>query len=171
MRILRSWLICLVFAGGAAWADEAAEVQRLHAAGQTAEALQRAEKYLDTQPKDATMRFLVGVMLAETQRSTEARAVFERLVEDYPELPEPYNNLAALKAAAGDYDGAKAALDQALRANPSLASAQENLGDVQVMLAMRAYGRALQLEPNSRSLPGKLALVRQLLQAPARTTP
>ena len=171
MRLLHSWLICLVLASGAAWADEAAELRRLHAAGQTAEALQRAEKYLATQPKDAAMRFLVGVMLAETQRGSEAREVFERLVEDYPELPEPHNNLAALKAAAGDYEGAKASLDEALRANPSMAAAHENLGDVQVMLAMRSYARALQLEPNSASVPAKLALVRQLLQAPARAPP
>ena len=171
MRFLRSWLISLVLVSGAAWADELVEVQRLHAAGRTAEALQRAERYLATQPKDAPMRFVVGVMLAETRQTAEARTVFERLVQDYPELPEPYNNLAALKAAAGDYEGAKALLDQALRANPSMAAAHQNLGDVQVMLAMRSYARALQLEPNNDSVPPKLALLRQLLQAPACSAP
>ena len=97
--------------------------------------------------------------------------MFERLIADYPELPEPYNNLAALKAAAGDYDGAKAALDQALRANPAMATAHENLGDVQVMLALRAYARALQLDPANATLPAKLTLVKQLLRPLARTTP
>lgn len=171
MVFLRLWLICLLLAAGAAQADELAEVQRLHAIGATGEALQRAEKHVATHPKDAGMRFLVGVMLAETRRPSEAAAVFDRLIEDYPELPEPYNNLAALKAAAGDYDGAKASLDQALRANPSMATAHENLGDVQVMLAMRAYARALQLDPASATLPAKLAMVKQLLRPPARTTP
>jgi Tfp pilus assembly protein PilF len=127
--------------------------------------------YLVAKPKDAPMRFAVGVMLAETRRAAEATTVFERLVEDYPELPEPYNNLATLKASAGDFEGAKASLDQALRANPSLAMAHENMGDVQVMLAMRSYARALQLEPNNGTVPAKLALVRQLLQAPARPAP
>jgi Flp pilus assembly protein TadD len=175
MRHPRFWLICLALAGltgrGVAQADELAEVQRLHAADQTEQAMQRAEKFLAARPKDAQMRFTVGVMLAETRRSAEATTVFERLVEDYPELPEPYNNLATLKAAAGDYDGAKASLDQALRANPGLAMAHENMGDVQLMLAMRSYARALQLEPSNTSVPAKLVLLRQLLKAPVRTAP
>ena len=171
MSLLRLWVICLLLAAGGARADELAEVQRLHAIGQTGEALQRAEKHVAANPKDAGMRFLIGVMLAETQRPSEASAMFEQLLVDYPELPEPYNNLAALKAATGDYDGAKAALDQALRANPSMATAHENLGDVQVMLALRAYARALQLDPASETLPSKLAMVKQLLSPAARTTP
>lgn len=175
MRQPRFWLICLALAGlmgcGVVRADELAEVQRLHTAGQTDLAMQRAEKYLAAKPKDAQMRFAVGVMLAETRRNAEAMAAFERLVEDYPEMPEPYNNLATLKAAAGDYEGAKASLDQALRANPNLALAQENMGDVQLMLAMRAYGRVLQIDPSNNSVPAKLALLRQLLKVPARAAP
>jgi tetratricopeptide (TPR) repeat protein len=175
MRQPHIWLICLALAGlmgcGVARADELAEVQRLHAAGQTDQAMQRAEKYLAAKPKDAQMRFAVGVMLAESRRGAEAMSAFERLVEDYPELPEPYNNLATLKAASGDYEGAKASLDQALRANPNLALAHENMGDVQLMLAMRAYGRVLQLDPSNSSVPAKLALLRQLLKVPARVAP
>lgn len=175
MRLFRSRPLCFALAAalacGAVRADEAAEVQRLHAAGQTEQALQRAEKFLVSKPKDVQMRFLVGVMLAESRRPTEAAAVFDRLVEDFPELPEPYNNLATLKAAAGDYDGAKSSLDQALRANPAMATAHENMGDVQVMLAMRSYARALQLEPNNPTVPAKLALVRQLLRSPERAKP
>lgn len=169
MRLLRSCLVVLLLAAAAVRADELKEIQRLHAAGQTADALERARKQVAASPKDAAMRFQMGVMLAETAQAAEAREVFERLVQDYPELPEPYNNLAALKAAAGDYEGAKASLDQALRANPSLATAHENLGDIQVMLALRSYARALQLDPTGAALPGKLALLRQLLQsAPPR---
>ncbi len=169
MRLLRPCLLVLLLAAGAVRADELQEVRRLHAAGQTNEALERARKQVAAAPKDAAMRFQIGVMLAESGRAAEARETFERLVQDYPELPEPYNNLAALKAAAGDYEGARSSLDQALRANPTLATAHENLGDVQVMLALRSYARALQLDPAAASVPGKLALLRQLLQsAPAR---
>ena len=175
MRSLPSWLLrvaCVALLWcGVARADEVAEVQRLHAAGQTAEALQRAEKHLAAQPKDAPMRFVHGVLLAESGRSAEAAVVFERLIEDYPELPEPYNNLAALQAAAGEYDRAKALLDQALRANPGFAAAHENLGDVLSMLALRSYARAAQLEPANTTAPAKLALVRSLLAGPARAAP
>jgi Flp pilus assembly protein TadD len=111
------------------------------------------------------MRFQLGVMLADTGAAAEARRIFEQLVEDYPELPEPHNNLAALKAAAGDIEGARASLDQALRANPALSTAHENMGDVQIMLALRSYARAQQLDPASTSLQTKLAMVRQLLQS------
>lgn len=165
MRLPRSWLLCIALLLGSAHAGELDEVRRLHAAGQSQQALELARKQVERHPKDAAMRFQLGVMLAEGGQDTEARAVFERLVQDYPELPEPYNNLATLKAAAGDYDGAKAALDQALRANPALAVAHENMGDVQVMLALRAYARARQLDPAGTSVQAKLALVRQLLQS------
>lgn len=165
MRLLRSCLLVLLLFAGAVHADELKEVQRLHAAGQTAEALARARKLVATSPKDAAMRFQVGLMLAETGSADEAREVFERLVQDYPELPEPYNNLAALKAAAGDYEGAKASLDQALRANPALATAHENMGDVLVMLALRSYARAQQIDQAGTAVAGKLALLRQLLQS------
>lgn len=166
----------LLAASCAAGADELGEIQRLQSAGQTAAALQRTERALAAKPKDPQLRFVQGVLLAESHRSGEAVALFERLTQDYPELAEPYNNLAALYAASGDYDRAKTALEQALRANPGLATAQENLGDVHVMLANRAYARALQIDPYSSSVPAKLTIVRQLLapklSAPApRTAP
>jgi len=152
---------------GVAHADEIAEVQRLQSAGQTEQALSRAEQYLASKPKDAQMRFLRGVLLSDSHRNAEAMETFRQLIEDYPELPEPYNNLATLYAAAGDYDRAKSALDQALRANPSFAAAHENLGDVLAMLALRSYARAQQLEPANAALPRKLQLVRQLIGRPA----
>lgn len=147
----------------AARADDLTDVQRLQAAGQTDAALKRADEILATKPKDASMRFLKGVILADAKRSDEAIEVFRGLTEDYPELPEPYNNLATLYAAKGDYDAARGALVEALRANPDLAMAHENLGDVYAMLASRSYARARQLEPNNASVPAKLSLLRQLL--------
>ncbi|MBX3607382.1 MAG: tetratricopeptide repeat protein [Piscinibacter sp.] len=161
--LLRLALAGLLLVAGGVRADELAEVRRLQSAGQTAEALARADRYLARQPKDASMRFLRGVLLTDSHRNAEAAEVFERLIEDYPELPEPYNNLAALHAAVGDYDRAKSALDQALRANPGFAAAHENLGDVLAMLALRSYARAAQLEPANPALPAKLKLVRQLV--------
>ncbi len=168
MRFLPPALLVLMLASGSVLADELKEVQRLHAAGQTGEALERARRQITASPKDAAMRFQLGVMLAESGKPQEARDVFERLVQDYPELPEPHNNLAALKAASGDYEGAKASLDQALRANPQLATAHENLGDIQVTLALRSYARALQLDPSAATVPAKLELLRQLLQSTTR---
>ncbi|MFT3665553.1 tetratricopeptide repeat protein [Piscinibacter sp.] len=171
LRVFRSSVLCLALLAGAVGAAEIDEVRRLHGAGQNAEAIERARKAIAAAPKDAAMRFQLAVMLADTGRAAEARELLEQLAQEHPDLPEPYNNLAALKAAAGDLEGAKASLDQALRANPSLATAHENLGDVQLMLALRSYERAQQLDPSGTSLPAKLALLRHLLRSVPTAAP
>ena len=144
-------------------ADELGDVQRLYRAGQTSAALARADQFLADKPADPEMRFLKGVMLADEKRNDEAAAVFVKLTEDHPDLVEPFNNLAAIYAAQGDYAKARGTLEQALRTNPSYATAQENLGDVYIAMAGRAYARAAQLAPDSATVAPKLALVRQLL--------
>ena len=157
-------LLCAVFAipARAATAEELSEVSRLHRAGQSAAALDRAERVLSAQPKDAQMRFLKSVVLVDLGRSAEAQAILQLLVQDYPELAEPHNNLAAIYAAAGDYGKSRAELEETIRLNPGYAPAHENLGDVHALLAAQSYARALRLEPASATLPRKLALVRQL---------
>ncbi|MFD0666330.1 tetratricopeptide repeat protein [Ramlibacter sp. MAHUQ-53] len=155
--------LVLAVAAGSALADDYADVARLLRAGQSAEALARADRYLAASPRDPQMRFLKGVALGDAGRSAEALEVLTRLVEEYPELPEPHNNLAVLHAARGDLDKARSALEAALRVNPSYATAHENLGDVYLGLAARAWERAQQLEPGlARSVAPKLAAARSL---------
>ena len=158
VSLMLVWLI----ACPTARADELSDVQRLHYSGQTAAAMQRADQFLATHPKDPQMRFLKGVMLSDGRLDAQAIAQFQKLTEDYPDLAEPYNNLAALYASAGDFPKARATLEQALRTNPSYATAHENLGDVYAALASQSYARALQLEPKNVTVPPKLALVREL---------
>jgi Flp pilus assembly protein TadD len=164
-RILVIGLLLCGMLSAAAWgaaAEDLAEVTRLHHAGQTAAALERADRVLAANPKDAQMRFLKSVVLADTGRSGEAQAILQQLAQDYPELAEPHNNLAAIYAAKGEYANARAELEETIRLNPNYAPAHENLGDVHALLAGQSYARALQLEPASTSLPRKIALVRQL---------
>jgi len=172
MRKLRPFVLgaccaVLLFAHAAARAaaQDLSEVSRLHRTGNHADALAMADSALAANPKDAQMRFLKGVILAESRRSAEAIAVFQGLTEDFPELPEPYNNLAALHAGQGDYERARVALEQALRSNPGYATAHENLGDVHAMLASRAYARASALDPSNTRASIKLALARELFAA------
>lgn len=164
---LRTALVLVSIAAGAlcspvARADELGDVQRLYYAGKPDAAMQRADRYLAGNPGDAQMRFMKGVMLADAKRDMEATTIFQKLTEDHPDLAEPYNNLAALYAAGGDYAKARATLEQALRMNPNYATAHENLGDVYAALAVQSYNRALKLEPTSVTVPPKLALVRNL---------
>lgn len=162
LRVVGLVLLCSSLAG-VARADEAAEIARLFAAGEATEAMARVERALAAQPRDPQLRFQKGVMLAESKRSDEAAAVFTQLSVDYPELPEPYNNLAVIHAARGDFDKARAALEAALRAQPAYAVAHQNLGDIYAQLARRAYAQALQLDPGNRTIPPKLALLRDLV--------
>lgn len=146
-----------------AFADEFADVSKLMRASQYAEALNKADAYLRKNPRDAQMRFIKGVILTEQNKSSEAIAIFTKLTEDFPALPEPYNNLAVLYAAAGQYDKARNALDAAIRTNPSYATAYENLGDVHAKLASQAYDKALQLDSKNSATKSKLTLVRSLV--------
>jgi Flp pilus assembly protein TadD len=161
-------LAAALLASGAVHADEYGDVNQLLRERKLPEALQKADQYLAAKPKDPQMRFLKGVVLTEAGRTAEAIATFTRLTEDYPELPEPYNNLAVLHAAQAQFDKARAALEMAIRTNPNYATAHENLGDVYAKLAGEAYGRALQLDAGNTAVPPKLALVREVF-APARS--
>ncbi len=154
-----------------AWADDYSDVNSLLRSGKTLEALARADQYLAAKPRDPQMRFLKGVILTEAGRTAEAIETYTQLNQEYPELPEPYNNLAVLYAAQSQFDKARTALEQALRANPSYATAYENLGDVYAKLASISYSKAQQLEPSNTSVPPKLALIRQLFvpAGPAQT--
>ncbi|MGZ3239434.1 MAG: nuclear transport factor 2 family protein [Burkholderiaceae bacterium] len=145
-----------------AFADDAADVTKLLRAGHHAEALTKADAFLSQNPRDAQMRFLKGVILTEQNKSAEAITIFTKLTEDFPSLPEPYNNLAVLYASSGQYDKARAALDMAIRTNPSYATAYENLGDIHAKLASQAYDKALQLDSTNTGAKSKLTLLRSL---------
>ncbi|HJV94613.1 MAG TPA: tetratricopeptide repeat protein [Albitalea sp.] len=143
-------------------ADDGTEINRLFRSGQSAEAFARLEQLISARPKDAPLRFLKAVLLADSGRSAEAQAVYQQLTVDFPELPEPYNNLAVLYAAQGDYVRARAALETALRASPGYAVAHQNLADVYVQLARQSYAEALRLDPSNNTITPKLSLLRQL---------
>lgn len=145
-----------------AFADEAADVSRLLRAGQLGEAMVKADAFLAQRPRDAQMRFLKGVILTEQNKSAEAITIFAKLTDDFPDLPEPYNNLAVLYAASGQYDKARAALDAAIHTSPAYATAYENLGDVHAKLASQAYDKALQLDSGTAVAKSKLTLLRSL---------
>lgn len=86
------------------FADDAADISKLMRSGQYAEALTKADAVLAKTPRDAQTRFLKGVILTEQNKTPDAILVFSRLTEDFPDLPEPYNNLAVLYASSGQYD-------------------------------------------------------------------
>lgn len=166
LKLLRALAIGLAIGFTApAFADNLPEVQRLIKQGQYPQALEKVDAYLASRPKDAQGRFLKGLIYTEMNKPADAIAVFTKLSEDYPELPEPYNNLAVLYAQQKQYDKARTALEMAIRTHPSYAIAYENLGDVYAKLASQAYDKALQLDSANATTQNKLALIRDLISA------
>ncbi|MBK9606255.1 MAG: tetratricopeptide repeat protein [Betaproteobacteria bacterium] len=160
--------LVLACAAALAGAQDAQEINRLLRQGQLDAAAVKADALLAKNPKDAQSRFIKGVVLSEQGKSAEAIALFQALTEDYPELPEPYNNLASLFAAKGQYEKAKTALEMAIQTNPSYATAYENLGDVYARMASQAYDKALQLDKSNASANAKLASIRSAFAAAAK---
>lgn len=161
----------LVAVATVARGDEIADIGKLLKAGQLEQASQRADAFLASKPRDAQGQFLKGLILTEQNKTAEAIAAFTRLTELYPELPEPYNNLAVLYAGQSQYERARQALEMAIRTHPSYATAHENLGDVYAKLASQAYDKALQLDSNNSAAQTKLALVRDLIGGGNRPRP
>jgi tetratricopeptide (TPR) repeat protein len=149
-------------------ASTLADVTRLMKQGQSAQALEQVDKYLAGKPKDAQGRFVKGLLLTELNKTGDAIAVFQKLTEDFPELPEPYNNLAVIYAQQKQYEKAKQALEMAIRTHPSYATAHENLGDIYTRMASQAYDKALQIDSSNTSALTKLSMIRDLMGSSGR---
>jgi len=149
-------------------ADDLEDADKLYRQGLQEQALSKADAYLINRPKNAQARFLKGLILTEQHKVADAISIFTALTEDYPELPEPYNNLAVLYASEGQYDKAKFSLEMAIRTHPSYSTAHENLGDIYAKMASQAYDRALQLDRGNAGTKTKLSMIQELFAANKR---
>jgi tetratricopeptide (TPR) repeat protein len=168
IALLLAGLVFATFAS--AQSDDYTEAGRLFRSGQQAQALERVDNFLKANPKDARGRFLKGLILTEQGKPAEAIKIFTGLTEDYPELPEPYNNLAVLYASQGQYDKARVALEMSIRTHPSYATAHENLGDIYAKMASQAYDKALQLDKSNTAAQTKLEMIKELFSSGTRGT-
>jgi tetratricopeptide (TPR) repeat protein len=138
-----AWALAALLAGGLPLhAAELQDIDKLYRAGETQQALQKADEAIAAQPRAAQVRFLKGVILTDLKRYAEAIEVFTELTREFPELPDPYNNLAVLYAAQGQLQNALQALQSALRNDPRHRAANENLGDVYLALAIQSWAAA-----------------------------
>ena len=151
-----------------AYATGLGEARRLIDAKRYDEAITRLDALSQARPREAQARFLKAVAQSDGGRAQDAVATLRALVADFPELPEPRNNLAVIYAAQGNYPLARQELELAIAAAPDYAIAHENLGDVYARLAAAQYERALALDKTNRGIPQKLKLARDLLASSAR---
>ena len=133
---------------------------------QFANANLKLDVLLAQRPREPQARFLKGVVQTEQGQDAAAISTFQALIEDYPELPEPYNNLAVLYAQKGEYEGARIALESAVKASPDWGVAHENLGDIYIRLGAAEYATASKLDRTNKTAAAKLVLARALV-APA----
>jgi tetratricopeptide (TPR) repeat protein len=155
---------------GPAVRDNTPEIDASIAQKSWSTALKQLDARIASNPRDAQAKFKRGTVLARLNRDDEAIAQFTELTETYPELPEPYNNLAALYAKQGRYAEARAALETATKVNPGYGLAYENLGDLYLRMANEAYRRAQSLGKASATTTQRLAEIQKVITPAAKST-
>ncbi len=143
--------------------------------GRNQEALEELEKRLAVEANrtspgtDVQLMFQQARVLTALKRTNEAEVIYQKMTMRFPELPEPWNNLAVIYVQRGELDQARRALEMAIMINPKYAFAQSNLGDVQLSIALQAYQRAADAgAPGARA---KIRGVKALIEAHAEVAP
>jgi Flp pilus assembly protein TadD len=126
-------------------------------------ALNRLDTLAAERPREPQARFLRAAILTDQGKDDAAVDVLAALTADFPELPEPHNNLAVLYAKKGQYDLVRRELETAVSAAPNYAIARENLGDLYMRLAATQFEQVAALDKFGKTAPAKLKLVREAL--------
>ena len=111
---------------------------------------------------DPELLFYKGIVETNLGKKNQAIDTFRDLTERFPELPEPFNNLAVLYAEKEQYRLAKEILEQAIKTNPSYLTAHINLGDIYTKMASEAYNKALEIDKSNNIAITKLSMITQL---------
>ncbi|MGB0723006.1 MAG: tetratricopeptide repeat protein [Gammaproteobacteria bacterium] len=134
-------------------------------------ALEIVESVLKGQPDDIGARLLKGVILAQMGQLGDATRIFQSITDDRPDLPQPFNNLAAIQASQGRYDQALATLHKVLTLHPGYAIGHENLGDLHSSLAQRSYQNAANITGLSPRLRAKMDALAGFVAQPPEPPP
>lgn len=161
--VLRVLAAGALVATSAAYADDYSDVNQLLRTGKLTEAQAKVDLYLAVKPRDPQMRFLKSSVQSAAGHPSDAITTLTELTQEFPELPEPYNNLAVLYAGQNEFDKARTALEMAVRINPNYATAHENLGDIYAKLASQSYSKSLQLNASNPQASKKVALLKDVL--------
>ena len=123
-------------------------------------------------PRNVQLRFVKARLQIEMRQLDQAKKTLIEITQQFPELPEPYNNLAAIAANQGKWIEARDYLELALKLRPSYAIASANLGEIYIRLGAQAYEDAAkyaQLNQRQYSTRAK-ALLDVLKPPPKRPT-
>jgi tetratricopeptide (TPR) repeat protein len=145
------------------------DVEKLVKAGKYPEAIDLINNRLKKTPQNVQLRFLKARLQIEMKQYDQAKKTLIIITQQFPELPEPYNNLAAIAANENKWIEARDYLELALKLRPSYAIASANLGEVYVRLGAQAYEDASKsAQLNQRQYSNKAQALLNILKPPTK---
>jgi tetratricopeptide (TPR) repeat protein len=145
------------------------EVERLVKARQFQDAVNLINQQLKANPRNVQIRFVKARLQIEMRKFDDAKKTLIEITQQFPELPEPYNNLAAIAANQGNWIEARDYLELALKLRPTYAIAAANLGEIYIRLGAQAYENAAKgAQTNQRQYTLRAKALLDVLKPPAR---
>jgi tetratricopeptide (TPR) repeat protein len=147
-------------------------VEKLVKARQFQEAVNLINTLLKTNPRNVQIRFVKARLQLEMRKFDDAKKTLIEITQQFPELPEPYNNLAAMAANQGNWIEARDYLELALKLRPTYTIAAANLGEIYIRLGAQAYENAAKgAQTNQRQYTLRAKALLDVLKPPARRPP
>ena len=138
-------------------------IEKLTKERKFADAIKAINAALMKSPRNVQLRFLKARLQIELRDQVSAKNTWIEITQQFPELPEPYNNLAALSANQGKWIEARDYLELALKLRPDYVTAQGNLAEVYLRLSELNYQSASKLQPNQREYGLRAKAIKEIL--------
>jgi len=145
------------------------DVEKLLKARKYSEAIDLVNSHIKKSPRNVQLRFLKARLQIEQRQLDQAKKTLLEITQQFPELPEPYNNLAALAANQNQWIEARDYLELALKLRPGYAIASANLGEIYIRLGAKAYENAAEAQPNQRMFSNRAKALQEILKPTPRT--
>ena len=143
-------------------------IEKLTKERKFADAIKAIDTVLVKSPRNVQLRFLKARLQIELRDQVSAKNTWIEITQQFPELPEPYNNLAALSANQGKWIEARDYLELALKLRPDYVTAQGNLAEVYLRLSEMNYQIASKLQPNQREYGLRAKAIKEILNPVAK---
>lgn len=145
------------------------DVEKLIKARKYQDAVTQINADLKKTPRNVQLRFVKARLQIEMRQFDQAKKTLIEITQQFPELPEPYNNLAAIAANQGQWIEARDYLELALKLRPTYAIASANLGEIYVRLGAQAYEDAAKnAQLNQRQYSNRAKALLDVLKPPAK---
>jgi len=138
-------------------------IEKLTKERKFADAIKAIDAALVKSPRNVQLRFLKARLQIELRDPVSAKNTWIEITQQFPELPEPYNNLAALSANQGKWIEARDYLELSLKLRPDYVTAQANLAEVYLHLSQMNYQSASKLQPNQREYDLRAKGIKEIL--------